>query len=198
MWKGFPSYISILMFVFLMSFVGMMDGMQIALFAVVKMPEKDLAHYPIALSNCSICFKDRNLESFLIGRQICVTLCSFVIARLISLDLSESDKNIFDVPDEFQQFFDTGFLGTIVTTVFASLIWRTIASSFPIIFLSNPLIYVVIRLCLFVEGTGLCSSSWVVARLQKQCLRYEQDEYYLSKSDAGIAESHLGEKESLA
>lgn len=181
MWNGVPPYVSAIIFFVLVSFAGMMDGMQIALFAVIKMPEEMLAPYPAAHANCQLCFKDRNLEAFLVGRQVLVTICSFVLARIISFNLLEDDINIFGVSDGIQNFFDTGILGAIVTTTAASLIWRIVASSFPLIFLSVPVINIIIQTCLFVEATGLCSASWIIADIQKRFLRYQQDAYYLNE-----------------
>lgn len=157
----------------------MMEGLQIALFAVMKMPEEELAKHAVAKKNCELTFAHGNLESFLIGRQILCTLCMFVVARISSIDVGENEENIFGVPDGMQAFFDAGILGAIITTIVASLAWRIVASSFPLIFLSNPLIYVIIRFSLFVDATGVCSASKVFARIQAKLFRYEVDEVYI-------------------
>lgn len=52
MWKGVPTVSIVLLFI-LMAFVGMIEGMQIALFTVVKLHEEELADYQIAARNCS-------------------------------------------------------------------------------------------------------------------------------------------------
>ena len=165
-----------------MAFVGMMEGMQIALFAVVNMPAEELAQYPIAAKNCKLTFTGSNLQAFLIGRQICVTICMFVVARITSVDVDvdgDDSENIFGVSDGVQNFFNTGLLGAIITTIVASLIWRIIASSFPVAFLSNPLIYLIIRLCLLFETSGLCSAAWLMALIHKQMIGYQLDEVYI-------------------
>jgi len=41
------------------------------------------------------------------------------------------------------------------------------------------LIYVIIQLCLFVASTGICSSSIVLARIQKKFAGYKDDENYI-------------------
>lgn len=183
MWEGVPPYVSIIVFFALMCFVGMMEGMQIAMFAAMKMPEEQLAKHSVAKANCELIFMDGNLKSFLIGRQICVTLCMFVVARVIGISVAEGEENIFGVSDSLQGFFDTGILGAIVTTVFASLAWRIIASSFPLPFLSNPLIYLIARVCLLLDATGICSASILIARLQAKLVGYKPDKMHIATSE---------------
>jgi Silicon transporter len=186
MWAGIPSYVSVIVFFILMCFVGMMEGMQIALFAVVNMPEEELKKYPVAYANCELTFRDQNLQAFLIGRQICVTCCMFVVARITSVNVDIDDpttSNIFGVSDGIQNFFNTGLLGAVITTIVASLAWRIIASSFSIAFLSNPLIYLIIRLCLILEMSGVCSAAWVLGRWNKLIAGFQPDDVYLEGAE---------------
>jgi len=178
MWEGIPEAVSVVVLFILMAFVGMMEGMQIALFAVVNLPEEELKQHTIAHKNCQLTFSGQNLQAFLIGRQICVTVCMFIVARITScdVDIDAGEGNIFGVSDGIQEFFNTGLLGAIITTIVASLMWRIIASSFPIAFLSNPLIYVIIRVCLLLEKSGVCSAAWVLARFHKPLVNYQPDE----------------------
>jgi hypothetical protein len=166
-----------------MCFVGMMEGMQIALFAVLKMPKEELRNHKVANANCELTFSGRNLQAFLIGRQICVTICMFVVARITTLDIAEGEDTIFGVSSGLQNFFNTGLLGALITTIVGSLAWRIIGSSFPLAFLSNPLIYVIIRLCLLLEASGVCSGAWVLALIQKAIIRLKLDEEYIGFSD---------------
>jgi hypothetical protein len=73
MWAGVPGFVSVIILFVLMAFVGMMEGMQIALFAVLNMPEEELKKSPLAYKSCELTFRGENLQAFLIGRQICVT-----------------------------------------------------------------------------------------------------------------------------
>ena len=190
MWDGVPPSVSVVAFLFLMCFVGLMDGMQIALFAVVNLPEEELRNHAIAHANCELTFRDQNLQAFLIGRQICVTICMFVVARItnVNVDLAANEGTIFGVPDGFQNFINTGLLGAVITTVAGSLAWRIIASSFPVAFLSNPVIYLIIRLCLVLEASGVCSAAWVLGYINKVLVGYEPDEVYLKAAQAAVAE----------
>ena len=188
MWDGVPESVSVIIFFLLMCVVGMMEGMQIALFAVVKLPEEKLKEHAVAYKNCKLVFQGQNLQAFLIGRQICVTICMFVVARVTTIKLADGEANIFGVSDGLQEFFNTGLLGALITTIVASLIWRIIASSFPVAFLSNPLIYLIIRLCLLLEKSGLCSAAWVLARYHKPLVNYQPDEVHLEGATPHTAE----------
>ena len=116
-----------------------------------------------------------------------------MVAKIISLDVTVGvGENIFQVSDSFQSFINTGLLGALVTTIMASLIWRVIASQYPIQFLSSNLIYVLIHLCLILENTGICSASWILALVQKEVCQYKVDEDYLgSKQDISETELEL-------
>lgn len=183
MWEGVPEAVSVIIFFLLMVFVGMMEGVQIALFAVVNLPEEVISKHPIAYKSCKLTFRDQNLQAFLIGRQVCVTICMFVVAAITTIKVETgTGENIFGVSDGLQTFFNTGLLGAIITTILASLVWRIIASSFPIAFLSNPLIYLIIRLCLALQASGVCYSAWILARIHKQVAGYRQDEAFIGSS----------------
>ena len=183
-WAGLSNWASIGMLIAVVTFVGLLDGMQIALFSVVHLPREQLSEYVVAYKNCNLVFSGQHMQSFLIGRQIWSTVGFFIIARIVSLDVNVGqDETIFDVGDNLQIFFNTGILSAVLVTVVASLIWRLIASSFPLIFLSNPILYLIIRLCLILEGTGICASSWVLARYERILIGYQPDKVYLEGAD---------------
>ena len=47
------------------------------------------------------------------------------------------------------------------------------------IFLSNPLTYILLRLCLLLEATGLCQAAWVLAAIHKKIAGFQRDEAYI-------------------
>ncbi|GAX19064.1 hypothetical protein FisN_8Hh290 [Fistulifera solaris] len=179
MYSGVPVPVSVTLLFVLMAFVGMMEGMQIALFAVINMPEDELKRHPQAAKVCDLVFSGSHLQAFLIGRQISVTCCMFIVARVATCSVEEGGTTIFGVSAGVQNFFDTGLLGAVITTIIGSLAWRIIASAFPVAFLSNPLIYLIIRLCLVLEASGICSAAWVLARLHRKVAGYKPDVSYL-------------------
>jgi hypothetical protein len=108
----------------------------------------------------------------------------FILARVATCSVDEGELTIFGVSAGIQNFFNTGLLGAIITTIIGSLAWRIIASAFPVAFLSNPLIYLIIRLCLFLEASGVCSAAWVVARVHRKVARFEPDVEYLGTPES--------------
>jgi len=79
-------------------------------------------------------------------------------------------------------FFNTGLLGSVILTIIGSLAWRIIASSFPLAFMSNPLIYMIIRICLIFESTGIASAAWLLALIHKTIARYQTDDTHIRKA----------------
>jgi hypothetical protein len=195
MYEGVPSYVSVIIFFVLMAVVGLMEGMQIALFSVVNTPDDELKNYAVAHKTCKLVFEGTNLQSFLVGRQIFVATCTFVVARIASPDYTEEDDNIFGVSDGFQAFLNTGLTGAVITTLVGSLAWRIIASSFPVAFLSNPLVYVIVRICLVLDTVGICSSAWLLALTHKLLVGYQVDEVYIGTSEEQTAAAKSADEE---
>lgn len=191
MWNGVPPWASIIIFFVLLCVVGLMEGMQIAAFALLNMPEEELVKHKIAHKSCTLMFKGENLQSFLVGRQIFVALLMFIVARIATISISEGEANIFNVSDGFQSFLDTGLLGAIILTVVGSLVWRVIASSLPLLFMSNPILYVIIRACFILEAIGICAVSWLISICMKRCMRARSDDEYFVKDFEAATELDL-------
>jgi hypothetical protein len=70
MWEGVPAWLSIVLFFSFMALVGMLEGMQIAFFAVANMTEEERAKSVWAKRTCDCLFEGdgRNLPGFMIGR----------------------------------------------------------------------------------------------------------------------------------
>lgn len=181
MWSSVPPPASIALLVFLILVVGNMEGLQIAMIAVVHLPEEELVKHPVAYKNCRLTFRGSNLQAFLVGRQIFQTILMFVIARITTLDVGDGDDSIFGVGKGLQLFFNTGVLGALISTIVASLSWRILASTFPIAFLASPFANITIRFCLFVEHTGICSVSWILAAVHRKLARLQVDEIYVGR-----------------
>jgi hypothetical protein len=185
MWEGVPNGVAVVLFFLFMAIVGMLEGMQIAFFAVAKMSQEEVHKHPWAKRTCDILFEGdgRNLPGFMVGRQMCVTLCFFIVARVTTVELEDDEENIFGVSDGVQSLFDTGILGALITTIVASITWQLVASAFPMAFLSTPVTYFFLRFCLFLEWTGLCQGSWVVAMVHRKLVGFKRDEVYIGTAD---------------
>ena len=191
MWEGVPPFVSVIIFFFLLTIIGTLEGMQIAFFAVTKLPAEERGNHKFAMMTCELLFKGEgmHLPGFMIGRQICVTMCFFIVARITSLniDVKAGDATIFGVPDGVQEFFNTGLLGAICTTIVGSIMWQLVASAFPVGFMCNPIVYILLRWCLFLEATGICSAAWVNAMILKKIIGYQHDEVYVGTPEERAA-----------
>jgi hypothetical protein len=181
--QGLPKIVSISVFVGLTCFLGILEAMQIAVFAVVKLPQKQLEDHPIAHANSQLVFSGNNFKAFLIGRQICVTTSMFLLARISTTDVDPAtQETVMGVSPAVQEFFNTGLPGALITTIVASLVWRIVASSFPVAFLSNPVVYLTIRICLLLEASGVFSAAWLLADIIKLLVGFKPDDLYLEDS----------------
>jgi len=194
-WEGVPPIASLVVFFVLMACIGVLEGSQIAYFAVVKMRKEeqgqDGAMGYFAMKSACILFKNdnHNLAAFLLGRQLCVVSCMFFIARITAVKLDEGDENIFGVPDAVQGFFNTGLLGALIVAVVASVSWRLIASAFPLVFFKNPIPYFFLRFCLVLEMTGLLHGAWVIAAIIKKVTGVQRDEVYIGTAEERAKQS---------
>ena len=194
MYPGLTTMASFALFFGLVCFLGLLEGIQIAAFAVVKLPTHLVRASPAAEANCDLVFRGRNFKAVLIGRQICVTTSMFLLARITTtnvdpndlIDTSTTDSTVLGMPACIQNFFNTGLPGALITTIVASLWWRILAASFPIAFMGNSVVYWTIRLCLCLEATGIFSSAWLLADGIKWMLRFQPDDNYLSSDDKDI------------
>ncbi|CAJ1932318.1 unnamed protein product [Cylindrotheca closterium] len=162
-------------------FLGILEAMQIAVFAVSKLPESELAHYPTASANSQLVFKGSNFKAFLTGRQICVTMSMFLLARLTTTEVKPGET-VMGISDGLQFFFNTGLPGALITTIVASLFWRIVASSYPIAFLTNPTVKPTIQTCLALEASGIFSISWLLADIVRHVMDFRLDDYYLARA----------------
>eukprot|EP00536_Pseudo-nitzschia_multiseries_P014740 jgi/Psemu1/311393/fgenesh1_kg.762_\ len=181
--------------------VGLFEGMQIAFFTVAKLPKSERGSSNLALKTCDILFRNggRNLPGFMCGRQMTVTLCFFVIARVTTVNIViGEDENIFGVSDPIQKMLNLGFMGAITTTILGSIAWQLVASSFPIAFLSNPIVYVFLQAALFLEATGICYAAWFLAWCQRKVMGFQYDEVYVGTPEERAAKGHADDNELVA
>eukprot|EP00593_Proboscia_inermis_P014195 CAMPEP_0171311430 /NCGR_PEP_ID=MMETSP0816-20121228/21677_1 /TAXON_ID=420281 /ORGANISM="Proboscia inermis, Strain CCAP1064/1" /LENGTH=514 /DNA_ID=CAMNT_0011796207 /DNA_START=31 /DNA_END=1575 /DNA_ORIENTATION=+ len=185
MWDGVPASVALVIFLILMTIVGMLEGMQIAFFAVAKIPASERGDSYFAKKTCDLLFHGggNNLPGFMIGRQLSVVTCMFFVARVTSVKLKDGEENIFGVPDVVQELFNTGLLGALMLTIVGSIAWQLVASAFPIAFLSSPITYVFLQICLFFEATGVCAGAWVIAYIHKTIAGFQKDEVYIGTSE---------------
>ena len=97
----------------LICFLGLLEGIQIAAFAVVKLPTHIVRESPAAEANCDLVFRGRNFKAVLIGRQICVTTSMFLLARITTtnvdpndlIDTSATDSTVLGMPACIHRYY---------------------------------------------------------------------------------------------
>eukprot|EP00536_Pseudo-nitzschia_multiseries_P010301 jgi/Psemu1/297536/fgenesh1_pm.309_\ len=190
--KEIPIPISFVSLFVLLVLGGFMEALQIALFAVKHLPSGRIEANPTAKRNCEYILggtgsnsndsenNNSRLQAFLVGRQIAQTVIMFMIARIITVEMKVGDQTLFGVSPQIQAvFFDSGLLNALVSTIFASLSWRVTANFFPVLYLGSPFSIWIIRLCLLVEGTGICDAAWVLAKIPAYIVGYKSDEEWI-------------------
>jgi len=177
-----PVSVSFLSLLILLVLGGFMEALQIALFAVKHLPKESIESNPRAKRNCDyILGDDRRLQAFLVGRQIAQTVIMFMIARIITVEMKVQGETLFGVSPQIQAiFFDSGLLNALVSTIFASLSWRVTANFFPMLYLGSPCSIWIIRLCLVVEGTGICDAAWALAKIPAYIIGYKSDDEWIA------------------
>lgn len=193
MWEGVPHFAAIFIFFVMLIIVGLLEGMQIAFFAVAKLHESErgVSSNKFAKLTCDLLYNKRdglNLPSFMIGRQLCVVSCYFFIAHFTTQKVEEGDSNVLKLPDAVQTFLNTGLCGALLTTVFGSVSWQLVADAFPFAFLSTPLTYIMLRICLLLEATGICNGAWVLASIHKKLAAFQDDDIHIGTAEERAAQ----------
>jgi len=190
-YPSIPTGVSVFLFFFFMAIVGMLEGMQIAFFTVAKLPADQRGTSFFGQKTCDLLFKGngQNLPGFMIGRQLTVVFSFFLVGSITGLNMPEGE-NIFGIRDSSQKFLNFGFHGAVITTILASITWQLAASAFPIVFLNNPLCYILLVIALFLEFVGICSGAWVLSGIIKSALGYQYDEVYVGTPEERMANNH--------
>jgi hypothetical protein len=190
-WEGIPPTVSFIIFLILMSIVGMLEGMQIAFFACAKLRAEERGTSRFAKLTANLLFKGdgNNLPGFMIGRQLTVVSCMFFVARVTSVKMKEGAPNMFGVSDGVQELFNSGLLGALFLTIVGSIAWQLVAAAFPIAFMSNPLTYILLRIALAIEFTGVCNGAWVLAAIHAKLAGFQRDEVYIGTAEERAAKN---------
>lgn len=199
MWDSVPPAASVVIFFVLLAVVGQFEASQIAYFAVAKMTDAERGDSYFAKKTCDLLFlnRGRGLAAFMIGRQLSVVSCMFIIARITSVVVEEGEENLWGVSDGIQEIFNTGLLGAVIVAIIGSISWRLVASAFPLFFIRNPIVYVFLRICLLLEMTGVCSGAWVLAAIHKRIAGFKRDEVYIGTAEERAAMKNAADDASV-
>jgi len=122
MWSGPSPAVNMVLFFIILSLAGMLEALQISFIATAKMrKELRATSYMGKKTVESLASNKQKLPSFLIGRQLMVVSCFFILARMITPDVKLGQgQNIFGVSDGFQSFLNTGMHAALLTTILGS------------------------------------------------------------------------------
>ncbi|KAL7471345.1 hypothetical protein ACHAXS_011649 [Conticribra weissflogii] len=131
--------------------------------------------------------KKNNLPAFMIGRQLMVISCFFILARVTTLDVPVGrGENIFGVSDGVQSFLNLGLHAALLMTIMGAVVWKLAASAFPKVFFNAPFTYILLWIGLCLEWTGICSGAWLLARISKRVMKLQYDEVYVGTPEKPV------------
>ena len=157
---GLPTGIALFIFLTLLLWASLVQGMQVSLFSVMKLPSQQLRSQTVAYSNYKAVFRGGNVENFLIGRQVIITGMYFYLAKLTDMNYP-SGETVLGVSSGFQKFLNINLMGTIVTTI-TMLVGRVSGAISPKLFLSNPLVFPNIYLFKLIGASGIIDAAWPI------------------------------------
>merc|ERR1712008_519503 len=65
-----------------------------------------------------------------------------------------------------------------------------VASAFPIAFLSNIFVFILLNIALAIEFTGICAASWFFGSIHKKIAGFQLDEVYVGTAEERAAGKH--------
>jgi Silicon transporter len=203
MWDSVPPGAAVFLFFGLMSLVGLLEATQISYFAVSKLRVAERGSNWFAKNTCDVLYAGKdgqpgvNLPGYMIGRQLCVVSCMFFVATVTSTKIEPGESNIFGMTNGMQKFCDTGLLGALITTIVGSIAWRLAGSAFPIFFLSTPPAWVMLKVCLGFEASGMLNGAWVLGWIHKKVAGFQTDEVYIGTAEERASQNKPDNEDEL-
>lgn len=180
-WDNLPGYGAFLLCTFFLFFSGCCEGFQIAAVTLAKLPSSELRKYPIAHKTTQLLYAGRNLQAFLVGRQVFVAMMMVLLGRSTGYAGANGrvvTGNDWGVGAGFTEvLLQTGILGAIFVVNVGQLSFRMAAAAFPILFINNHVMHMLLKIALLVEATGAFNACWPLAWALDVCLRLRSDPF---------------------
>jgi len=159
-----PIWINFLLLLVCLFYLGCLEGLQIAVVELAhNNPNIYRGKYPRAAKLLALENKGRNVERFLVGRQVLVVFIVFLLARLTSYD-----EFYFDIPDGIKKsIMYYGFMGVVLVVIIAQLTPQVLASAYPVQFLNLPIMNIVFYSCLLIEISGVAHAVYLLCYICK-------------------------------
>jgi len=188
-WDDLPGWAALLLTLSFGFFIGCCEGFQIAAFKLKNLglePVEFKKRHPAAFRTNELLLRGRNLQAFMVGRQVFVAMMMVLLSRVtgFSSDCSDHSRErdvsagpdnadnanntdtacLFGFPGWFMQaFLQSGIIGAIVVVNVFQLSFRMAAACFPVAFIDNAVMYPLLRFALLVEATGVVNACWPLA-----------------------------------
>jgi hypothetical protein len=167
-WEDLPGWAAFILCCFFLFVIGCCEGFQIAAVTLAKLPSSQLREkYPVAYKTTQLLYSGRNLQAFLVGRQVFVAAMMVLLAK--STGYAGSDGELVTGSDwgmgkGFNEvLLQTGILGAIFVVNVGQLSFRMAATAFPVLFINNYIMNFLLKIALAVEFTGAFNACWPMA-----------------------------------
>lgn len=164
-WDVMPGWAALILFVVILFWLGVMEGLQVALVELKRVDPASYRHsHPHAYKLGQKAAKRDNVERFLMGRQMFVVFIVFFAAKLTTIHSETDEDFLFPIPDWFRSIFlETGILACVLLVIVAQLMPQIMAAKHPVAFLEFWIMRPGYYACIFLEGTGVTHITWLLS-----------------------------------
>jgi len=164
-WDVMPGWAALIIFVVILFWLGVMEGLQVALVELKRVDARTYRDsHPHAYKLGQMANRKDNVERFLMGRQMFVVFIVFFAAKLTTIHSKTDDDFLFPIPDWFRSIFlETGILACVLLVIVAQLMPQIVAAKHPVDFLEFWIMRPGYYACIFLESTGITHITWVIS-----------------------------------
>jgi hypothetical protein len=201
-WDKLPGWAAFLIVIFFLFVIGCCEGFQIAAVTLSKLPSHEFkVKAPVAFKTTQLMYAGRNMQAFLVGRQVFVAMMMVLLGRTTSYAGSEGvlvTGSDWGMGADFNKILlQTGILGAIFVVNVGQLSFRMLASAFPVLFINNYVIHALLRIALVVESTGIVNSCWPLAWFFDSLFKLKHDPFDGDAEVKTPAQNILDRKKSM-
>jgi len=183
-----------LVFVTVVTLLGMLEGLQIAILVLEKVNRELFVHKKRAYNNHKLAtrYDGLNVQRFLIGRQFFVVFVVFLSAQLTTYPDLELPLPAW----LFTFLIETGLPGVLVVLAFGQLMPQLVASTHPITFMDLPFSWATIQMALCFETAGVTHFSWVLTFIVKHMFQMSPGDQFTVRQSTTKSRTRTNTKKS--
>ena len=159
--QSFPNWSLFILFFCSIFLLAITEGMHVACVQVAyrDFPSNYNSLYPNAMQIVKYQNRGNNLQHFLVGRQIVVVCCVFVLGRVTTSDVFFGLSNVAEW--FISTYMYSGFAGVIITVILGQISPQIVSSKYPLNYLNIWFIKYIFYFCIFLEETGIANVVWL-------------------------------------